>query len=143
MLLQPLLPPPVLITIYRFLYIFFPCKQLLLSLSVNYVQGSSTSQLDLPSINARVKPRLLRRRRMRNMNKSWWKWKRRDMVCSLLVVVLVTVPSYISLSTATSSDAALLAARNQPRRMRAWENPKLRGKPPVKTLAAKTVNGEI
>ena len=39
-----------------------------------------------------------------------------------------------------TSDAAL-AAKNQPRRMRAWENPKLRGKPPVKTLAAKT--GEI
>jgi len=33
---------------------------------------------------------------------------------------------------------AALAARIQPRRMRAWENPKLRGKPPVKALAAKT-----
>jgi len=33
---------------------------------------------------------------------------------------------------------AALAARMQPRRARAWEDPKLRGKPPVKTLAAKT-----
>jgi len=31
-----------------------------------------------------------------------------------------------------------LAARTQPRRVRAWEDPKLRGKPPLKTLAAKT-----
>jgi hypothetical protein len=38
----------------------------------------------------------------------------------------------------TSESDAALAARNQPRRIRAWENPKLRGKPPVKTLAAKT-----
>ena len=44
----------------------------------------------------------------------------------------------------TKSDAAE-AARilDQPRRLRAWEDPKLRGKPPAKTLAAKTVTGEM
>jgi hypothetical protein len=74
------------------------------------------------------------------MNESLWKGRRRKMVCSLVTFLSYDSDlAYISLSTATS-DAAL-AARNQPRRMRAWENPKLRGKPPAKTLAAKT--GEI
>jgi len=39
---------------------------------------------------------------------------------------------------------AALAARTQPRRVRAWEDPKLRGKPPVKTLIANTdLNSDV
>lgn len=132
---SPSLPPPlspVLITIYRFLYIFSSCK-VKLSLSVNYVTGSSTGLLDLQSINARVKSRPPRRRRMRNMNKSRWKGRRREMVCSLIEL-------FFCLHFTATSDAAR-AARIQPRRVRPWEDPKLQGKPPGKNLAPKT--GEL
>jgi hypothetical protein len=63
------------------------------------------------------------------MNESWQIRKRRK--------VLFLQLSYLALTATSESDAAA-AAKIQPRRVRAWEDPKLREKPPIKTLAEKT-----
>jgi hypothetical protein len=53
---------------------------------------------------------------------------------------LTCLTQFSDFSDCTTKSDAAQAARisDQPRRVRAWEDPKLRGKAPVRTLAAKT-----
>ena len=107
--------------------IFSLWKPLKQSQSAN-VEDSLTNLLDFPFINEHVKLRQLRRRGMHNTDESWLKGSRRNMVHAL---------TFLSWSYFMAVPDAAVAARMQPRWVRAWEDPKLRGKPPAKPLVAK------
>ena len=62
------------------------------------------------------------------MGTSWLKGSRRNMVCANILILVIFHGSAI--------DAAV-AAKMLPCQVQAWEDPKLRGRPPVKPLVAK------